>query len=531
MAALTPLKVYICANVLLVVAAATLEVIRAVSPLLQRPMAYRHQLRLGQATALAALLLPLASSFSGRSTLLPLSAQVWSAPTLRDGALAALADQQTLVSFGSTAASIPLDVASRAAAMVFAAGLLFVLARLARDAAGTARIIADAQTIRRYRSARVLASERISVPFSFWLPARYFIVVPSALVLRSGDLRLAIRHEAQHHRQHDTKLLYLHQLLKAAFFWNPAVHRLERQLRELAEFSCDEALGGQPSISAPEYCHCLLSVAQAATRQRRGQIHASMIGGGAGKLLKRRIEALLARPSAYLGRSIVLGTGAAIFSLMATTALAFTATIHDRRISPSDADQMAGIAQRQSTFPIVVNDSVVRQLNLLLSTPDGRAYLQASLGRMRAYEAFISGQLVRHGMPLELLAVPLVEAGYRNQAQGDDPRHGAGLWMFIASTARRFGLTVETHRDDRLDVAVETDAAIRLLSSLHRQFDDWGLALLAYNAGSKRVEKAIAETGSRDVWTLIARGHENDAGYLPRVMAAILILENQAVLD
>jgi hypothetical protein len=192
---------------------------------------------------------------------------------------------------------------------------------------------------------------------------------------------------------------------------------------------------------------------------------------------------------------------------------------------------MAAVARRDSTFPIVVNDSVVTQLNLWLSTPDGRAYLQDSLGRMRNYEAFISGQLVRYGLPPELLAVPLVEAGYRNQPQGADPRHGAGLWMFIASTGRRFGLAVDANRDERLDVAAETDAAIRLFSSLYQQFGDWGLALLAFNAGSARVERAMAQTGSRDVWTLIARGHENDAAYVPRVMAAILILENPGVLD
>jgi hypothetical protein len=150
---------------------------------------------------------------------------------------------------------------------------------------------------------------------------------------------------------------------------------------------------------------------------------------------------------------------------------------------------------------------------------------------MRGYEAFISDQLVEHGMPLELLAVPFAEAGYENQPQGEDPRHGAGLWMFVAPTARRFGLTVDANRDDRLDVAAETDAAIRMLSGLYRQFDDWGLALLAFNAGSKRVERAMVQTGSRDVWTLIGQGHENDAGYVPRVMAAILILQNPTVLN
>jgi membrane-bound lytic murein transglycosylase D len=228
---------------------------------------------------------------------------------------------------------------------------------------------------------------------------------------------------------------------------------------------------------------------------------------------------------------MVFITGVAALTLMATTALAFTSTIHDRRVSAEEARRMAAIAHQQSAFPIVANERVVRQLNLLLSTPDGRAYLQANLERMHGYEAFISDQLVRHGMPLELLAVPLAEAGYRNLPQSDNPRHGAGLWMFIAPTARRFGLTVDATKDERLDVAAETGAAIRLLSSLYLQFNDWGLALLAYNAGSARVESAIRQTGSRDFWELIARGHENDSEYLARVMAAILVLANPSVLD
>lgn len=531
MATLAATNVYICANVLLLLAAALLQGVRAVGGRLRRPMAYRHQLRLGQATAMAALLLPLVSSLSGRPSFLPQAAQVWSAPTGGAGALAAITNQQTVVSLGASRASIPLGLVNQALALVFAAGLLFVLARLVLDVVATARIITEAQTMRRYRSAWILASDRISVPFSFWVPTRCFVVVPSALLLDGEALRLAIHHEVQHHRQHDTKLVYLHQLFKAAFFWNPAVHRLDRQLRELQEFSCDEALGGQRSIRAQDYCRCLLHVAEAATRQRHPQLHASMIGGGAGKLLKRRVEALLARPSAYLRRWVVLGTGAVVVTLMATTALAFTSTIHDRRISAIDAGRMAAVAQRGSTFPIVVNDRVVEQLTLLLSTPEGRADVQASLGRMRLYEPFISDQLVRHAVPLELLAVPFAEAGYRNQPQSDDPRHGAGLWMFIAPTARHFGLTVDSTRDDRLDVAAETGAAIRMLSELHCQFDDWGLALLAYNAGSKRVERAIAQTRSRDVWTLTAKGHENEAGYVARVMAAILILANPSLLD
>src|SRR5205085_863389 len=119
-----------------------------------------------------------------------------------------------------------LDVVSQIVTLLFVCGLISVLSRLAQDVIATLRIIADAQAIRRQGGSRLLVSDSVQVPFSFWLPARYFIVLPAALVLRSGDLRMAVRHEAQDHRQQDTKLVYLHQLLRAAFFWNPAAHDL-----------------------------------------------------------------------------------------------------------------------------------------------------------------------------------------------------------------------------------------------------------------------------------------------------------------
>ncbi|MES1262812.1 MAG: hypothetical protein ABUL69_00545, partial [Peristeroidobacter soli] len=80
------MNVYICASVLLVLAAVLLDGLRGVNARLRQPMAYRHQLRLGQALASAALLLPLVSSFAGRASFLPQTAQVWSAPATADGA-------------------------------------------------------------------------------------------------------------------------------------------------------------------------------------------------------------------------------------------------------------------------------------------------------------------------------------------------------------------------------------------------------------------------------------------------------------
>jgi membrane-bound lytic murein transglycosylase D len=126
------------------------------------------------------------------------------------------------------------------------------------------------------------------------------------------------------------------------------------------------------------------------------------------------------------------------------------------------------------------------------------------------------------------LVVPLAESGFRNLPPNKKAPHSAGIWQFIEPTALRFGLRVNATLDERLDVAAETDAAMRMFAALQQQFGDWGLALLAYNAGSGTVQRGIEETGVRDVWHLIEQGYQNDADYVPYVIAMLLILRNPA---
>ena len=80
--------------------------------------------------------------------------------------------------------------------------------------------------------------------------------------------------------------------------------------------------------------------------------------------------------------------------------------------------------------------------------------------------------------------------------------------------------------DDRLDVALLTDAAMRYLQANNLRFNDWHLSALAFNYGEGNVQKGMEATGSRDAWTLIRNGHEGDKDYLPKLMAAILIMKN-----
>jgi hypothetical protein len=250
-----------------------------------------------------------------------------------------------------------------------------------------------------------------------------------------------------------------------------------------------------------------------------------MSRGGSGVLVLR-IQAALNRPHAQIReRKTVLAAAASVFVLAAIAAV-FATPIKDRRVSMAEAQRLAAIARQGSAFPITMNERVHEQLNLLLATPDGRAFIRAGLSRMGAYQAAIHEQIERYGLPPELLAVPLMESGFRNLPPGANARHGAGLWMFIESTAKRYGLEMSSSHDARLDVAAETDAAMRLFSSLQSSLKDWHLALLAYNSGQGMVERGIRDVGSRDAWRLDERGYRNEPGYLPRAMAVIVILKN-----
>lgn len=217
------------------------------------------------------------------------------------------------------------------------------------------------------------------------------------------------------------------------------------------------------------------------------------------------------------------------FCFITAVSFASQGVVRDRRISLEQALKMAENAEKSFSFPVVVNDNVLMQLNALLGTPDGRAYMRGALDRMETHREMIEQKLFEYGAPKALMAVPLVESGYKNISQGK--QMGAGLWQFIPSTAAHYGLRVDDKIDERLDVEIETDAAIRYLMANNFRFRDWGLSLLAYNAGGKTVQNGINATGSRDPWMLIQAGYENDKGYLGKVIAAVIIMSNPSSLE
>lgn len=175
---------------------------------------------------------------------------------------------------------------------------------------------------------------------------------------------------------------------------------------------------------------------------------------------------------------------------------------------------------RDAQFPLEAHPSVVKRLNLWLGNKSLHPDVKERLERMKVFSPLIRKELASRGLPQELLAVPYVETGFENHPGN---RNGTGLWMFTKATAGDFGLTVKGKQDDRLDPVKSTQAAAKVLENYHERFDNWLLALAAYNQGPSKVRRAIDRAGTNDVWTLIAQGHLNR--YVEKVVAAAALIK------
>ena len=116
-------------------------------------------------------------------------------------------------------------------------------------------------------------------------------------------------------------------------------------------------------------------------------------------------------------------------------------------------------------------------------------------GDTLALFAHVVHSLRQAGLPTEYALIPFVESGYRPGARSK--AGPAGMWQFIAVTARDHGVRVSPGYDERLSPASSTRAAVAYLDGLYGRFDDnWRLALMAYNAGEFRVKRALARSGA-----------------------------------
>lgn len=193
-------------------------------------------------------------------------------------------------------------------------------------------------------------------------------------------------------------------------------------------------------------------------------------------------------------------------------------------VSRSPSNDLLEKLRREFSIEPVMNRRVESELNWFVRNPK---YLERVFNRAQRYLPFITEELERRDLPMELALLPIVESAFDPFAYS----HGraAGLWQMIPGTARRFGITQNWWYDGRRDVVDSTHAALDYLEYLHELQDgDWLNAIASYNSGEGNVLKAKRRNASQskptDFWNL--KLSRETSAYVPRLMALVEIVRN-----
>ncbi len=175
-----------------------------------------------------------------------------------------------------------------------------------------------------------------------------------------------------------------------------------------------------------------------------------------------------------------------------------------------------------SPFNIAYNPVLERVIKTYLKTR--RKSIANLMTKAKFYFPLFEEQLDKYDIPLEMKYLAIVESALKPNA-----RSGAGakgLWQFMYNTGKMFDLKVSSYVDERADPLKSTEAACKYLLSLYNTFDDWDLALAAYNSGPGNVTKAIRRSGGyKNYWNIRPYLPRETQGYVPAFYATMYIFE------
>ena len=188
------------------------------------------------------------------------------------------------------------------------------------------------------------------------------------------------------------------------------------------------------------------------------------------------------------------------------------------------AKAQAEIKRTHSDLPLMMTDQVAGFISYFSGR--GRGVFERAYARSGRYHDMIVSTLKEEGVPQDLIYLAQAESGFHPLAVS---RVGArGIWQFMASRGRGYGLNHNMWVDDRQDPEMSTRAAARHLKDLYNQFGDWYLAMAAYNSGPGRVQAAVKRTGYADFWELYRRDvlPKETRNYVPIIMAMTIMTKN-----
>ena len=176
------------------------------------------------------------------------------------------------------------------------------------------------------------------------------------------------------------------------------------------------------------------------------------------------------------------------------------------------------IDDRDGQMPLVMNKKVDQYISFF--TNKGRRQFEIWLKRYAEYGELIHGILDECELPEELVFLAMIESGLNPKAYSR--ASAVGLWQFIYSTGKNYGLKRTWYVDERRDPVKSTHAACAYLKDLYEEFDNWYLAMAAYNSGSGRVHRAVRLHQTNDFWQMHSLPRET-RNYIPYYLATAII--------
>lgn len=187
----------------------------------------------------------------------------------------------------------------------------------------------------------------------------------------------------------------------------------------------------------------------------------------------------------------------------------------------TDQDYIDRLAKLPTVMEMPYNQIVRSYINLYAERRKGQ--VSSMLGLANFYFPLFEEELAKKNMPIELKYLPIIESALNPTALS---RAGAsGLWQFMYSTGKIYDLNVDSFVDERRDPIKSTKAAVKYLKDLYDIYQDWHLAIAAYNCGPGNVNKAIRRAnGQKDYWAIYNYLPRETRGYVPAFIAATYIM-------
>ncbi len=184
------------------------------------------------------------------------------------------------------------------------------------------------------------------------------------------------------------------------------------------------------------------------------------------------------------------------------------------------ADRLKCLEKR---IPLVYNDKIHAFINYF--TVRDREYTRLMMRRKNLYFPLFEKYLAKYKLPDELKYLSIIESALNPRAVSR--ARAVGLWQFMSATGKYYGLNNTWYIDDRMDPEKATDAACRYLRDLHRIFNDWELALAAYNTGPGNVRRAIRKSGyKKSFWEIYPNLPRETRSYVPQFVAIIYAMNH-----